>query len=238
MKYTSNITVGILSLTAPGGADCYKQFVKICTKYFGDCANFPTILWQINFMEINYFLKADDWEGIKSYLLDNIAKMKSMGADCVLIPCNSIHLVAEDLKKHSCLPFLSMIDVITQYVTQNNYKRVLLLGSKWTMEKGVYKDAFNSVGVDHIVPDADDIARLHDLIMNKFVLMHDIVNAKQEIIKIANKYVDLCDAIALACTDLSGVLLPDQYYAPVIDTTLLLGEYGVSFAVKLSHLDR
>lgn len=71
------------------------------------------------------------------YMAQTITELHQQGADYVLIPCNTVHILQEDWRWDSPIPIISIIDAVKEEALK--YIDVITsLGTKTTTSKRVY----------------------------------------------------------------------------------------------------
>ena len=75
-----------------------------------------------------------------------------------MIANNTLHK-AFDLIKHELeinVPVFHIIELTKEYILNNNYKNVLLLGTKYTMESDFFKEPLIQAGINVVIPDEEE----------------------------------------------------------------------------------
>jgi aspartate racemase len=80
------------------------------------------------------FLDADDLVGMTDFLLDEINKLARAGAQIGIIAANTPHIVFDEVKARSPIPFISIVETACDEARQRNFKRLALFGSGYTMK--------------------------------------------------------------------------------------------------------
>lgn len=167
------------------------------------------------------FLNLQDYKGIIEFLKNHIVDLKNAGADFVAIASNTPHIVFNELVKVSPLPLVSIIESTCKFAEKNEYKRVLILGTKFTMQSGLYTFALKNHNITAIVPDCEEIEKVHSIIFPKLEQGIVIPEDKKQMINIANK---ICEdkkisAVVLGCTEIPIMIKPGDLLKPVLNTT-------------------
>lgn len=119
----------------------------------------------------------------------------------VCIACNTAHLLVPELKmKNGRL--ISMIDVVTQQLVENNFTKVGLLASPQTIKSGLYSTPLRKLGIDVLLPDSKQKHELEKIILA--VIGGEINDGlKHRLNKLASSLVKRgAQAIILGCTEL------------------------------------
>lgn len=131
--------IGILAITAPGAAICYEELVSYYGHLYGKYSHPNIFLHNINFYEYHTLLQNEDWENLTNLMLVSIHELAKHDLDFIIIPANTVHIVIENLIRRSPVKILNILEIVANECVSNNYKRVAVLGTKWTMSVELYK---------------------------------------------------------------------------------------------------
>ncbi len=130
-------------------------------------------------------------------------KLEMMGADEILIPCNTAHFLYNDLIKFTKSKVIHMIyetiDFLKEYFPDNT--KFLLLSTIGTYTSGIYKEIFEEKGLKITEPNKAD----KETIMKWIYNAKSGVYVKEDIFKsIIEKYTEKEKLpIVIGCTELS-----------------------------------
>lgn len=78
------------------------------------------------------------------YLIESAKKLEDLGADYLIMPCNTAHFFYEEIIKHIKIPFLNMIEETAKYIcNKGETTSVGLLSTEGTINAKVYDTIFN-----------------------------------------------------------------------------------------------
>ena len=159
--------LGILGGMGPlATADLFTKIVKM-TK--ADCDNDHIRIYIDNNAQIKDRTAAILSRGQSPLpqLIDSAHKLEKMGAECIIMPCNTAHYFLQSLQIQTKVPFLSMIGQAVR-VSKQRYPglKAGILATKGTLEAGVYSRAFNDENVDVVLPNDQQRDYLMDIIYN------------------------------------------------------------------------
>ena len=86
--------------------------------------------------------------------------LEGMGADFLLMPCNTAHYFYDALLPYVRVPVLHMIRETLREARSRGFRRVGLLATDGTCQTGVYDAVFAGGGVELIKPDAEGQAEV------------------------------------------------------------------------------
>lgn len=80
------------------------------------------------------------------------SKLQKMGADFLLLACNTAHHFYKELSSIIDIPIINMVEETVKEVSNRGYKKIGLLGTKGFMKSGFYKSYYNAADIDVICP--------------------------------------------------------------------------------------
>ncbi len=89
------------------------------------------------------------------YILESAEKLAAMGADFLLIPCNTSHYFYEEIVNGSPIPVMNMIRETATALKREAVTCVGLLATDGTVQSGVYQKELARAGIQTVSPDAD-----------------------------------------------------------------------------------
>ena len=160
-------------------------------------------------------------------LAEGIAGLQRAGADFVTIPCVSAHAFIDELKQGARLPVLSILDVVVEAVQRcpRRIGRLGLLGTTGTVRAGMFQRRLSEAGLDVLVPNPDDQARVQASIYAVKAGAPEPVRRQitGELRSIALRLVSSgAEGIVLGCTEIPLVLGQVDLPVPVFDSLLVL----------------
>jgi len=168
---------------------------------------------------------------VTRYLGTEIRKLASAGADFGLLAANTPHIVFDALNSESPISLISIVEVTCQAARTQGFKRLGLLGTRFTMQGRFYIDPFLSAGIELVAPNAEEQALIHDKYMNELVAgvfrlqTREAFSAIIERLKIQEKI----EGVVLAGTELPLLLRAVEHPGiPYLDTTRLHVERAVA----------
>lgn len=159
-------------------------------------------------------------------MIDDMAKLSSIGAEIIIIPCNTAHTFYDELEMGSPVPVIHMIRETMKRAAQQGAVKVGVLATTGTVTSKVYQQAANEYGLEPVLPSPEIQGKVMSII-------YDNVKAGKNANKdtwreIVNHMENQgCDRVVLGCTELSIVKkemdLPDFY----LDSLIVLAETAI-----------
>jgi aspartate racemase len=190
------------------------------------------LLHSVDFATIAAMQSAGEWAEAAALLGAAGAGLKNAGAEALLIATNTMHVVATDVERGAGLPVLHIVDATGEALRAAGVRRAGLLGTRFTMEQGFYRERMKSrFGIDVIVPDEAGRAEVHRLIYEELCRGRFEPAAREclrgQVAALADRG---AQAVILGCTEL-GLSLPAGSPAalPLFDSTELQARAAVEW---------
>lgn len=180
------------------------------------------ILYSVEFDEIEKCQSSGEWEKSGEILGDAAKKLEGAGADIILICTNTMHKVYEQVQGQVNVPILHIADAMADSLGNDNVKAVALLGTKYTMTQDFYKKKLTDRGLKVLVPDANDIELVNDIIFKELCL--GIINdsSRKELSRIIAGLKDKgAEAVILGCTEIGLLVHAEDSALKLYDTTVI-----------------
>lgn len=169
-------------------------------------------------------LVAADRTAFSDYLLGSIRRLAGAGVDFIAMTANTPHLVFDELSAASPVPMLSIVEVCADEARRRGLRRLLLLGTRFTMEAQFYPNVFARYGITVVAPDDAERTWIHARYVDELLEGKFLDATRDEFIARITRLRDLhrFDGIILGGTELPLLLrAPVIADVPVLDTTEL-----------------
>ncbi len=217
-------TIGLIGGMSWESTQSYYQFLNQGIKSkLGGLHSAKIVLVSLDFAEIAALQQQHDWPQMAKILIKAAKQVEAAGADYLLICTNTMHKLAEQVQATVSIPLLHIADAVGENLIQNNFKKVALLGTQFTMEQDFYKQRLaDKFAIDVLIPDAQGREAVHRVIYDELC---------KGIIKPASKakYLTIIDdlskqgaeAIILGCTEIALLVQQTDTSIPLLDSTAL-----------------
>ena len=226
--------IGIVACSAEGAALCYQSICREALALVGKNDHPRITLDSIPMARWLPAFDAKDYEGVARIMIESARLLAEAGADFAICPDNSAHLAFEHVAAGSPIPWLHIARVVANEASGRGYRRVGVLGTRYTMGNGapVYAPALAAVGIEAVVPEAADFEMVDRVIFAELVdgVFSDASRAEyyRAIYRLAGRG---CDAVALACTEIPLLVRPSESPLPTLDSTRLLASAALREAL-------
>mgnify|MGYP000126720986 CR=1 FL=1 len=214
-------TIGLIGGMSWESSKLYYEFINTKTKeILGGSHSAKCIMVSVDFAEIEKLTFKGDWNAIGELMKQAAQQLEKAGADIVLLCTNTIHLVSDYISENINIPFLHIATATGESIKKECLKKVALLGTKFTMEKGFYTTTLiNNFGLDILIPKARDRQVVHDIIYNELVKGQFTNTSKQKIIGIIKELQNQgAEGVILGCTELPILISELDVTIPIFDT--------------------
>ncbi|ANM30893.1 hypothetical protein ABI59_16900 [Acidobacteria bacterium Mor1] len=228
-------TIGIVAHSAEGATLCFNTVCREGAKRLG-----PHMHPQVALSAIPMGLSMAGWESgehdtIKRHLLDGIEMVGAAGAGFFVCPDNTAHIVLEKIEREFSIPGLHIADAVCKEIADHGWIRVGVLGTKWTMNEGIYDTALARLGFTKLVPEEPERDAINTAIFDKLCVgIFDSNTTKlfeDAISKLATRG---AECVVLGCTEIPLIVDSSNSELPTLDSTRLLARYAVEHAIDNS----
>ena len=221
-------TLGIIGGVGPLATMFIGEMIVRRTKAKADQEHVHTIIDNdTNIPDRTAYILDPTKENPVPILIEDAKKLASVGADIIVIPCNTAHTFYDQLAEGSPVPVLHMIRETAKRAHDLGAKRVGILATTGTLTSRMYQNALQEFGITPVVPDAG----MKEKVM---AIIYDYVKAGKDVTKedwqpIEDAMLALgCDRIILGCTELSIVNRDLKLSEKYIDSLIVLAECAIT----------
>jgi len=216
-------SVGIVGGLGPESTiDYYRRILELWHR--ADPSTAPSIV--IDSLDVGLALRLveTDRPALIEYLSASIHRLAGAGVSFVAMTANTPHIVFDDLAEHSPVPLLSIVEVCAGEARRRGLRRLLLLGTRFTMEAPFYPTVCGRQGLAVVSPAADDRRWIHDRYIGELLEGVFREETREEFTGFVERMrgEHQIDGVILGGTELP-LLLPAPEIAglPALDTTAL-----------------
>ena len=210
----------------------YRLINEMMRERFGGLSSAEVLLHSVNFAEIVDYQKAGRWDLAEERLGNAARGLEKAGAACILICTNTMHLVADAVAARIEVPLIHIVDETAKALTSAGHRRPLLLATRYTMEHGFYTDRMRALGLDPIVPEAQDRTTVHDVIFDELCAGRIEESSRTRLVEIIEQEkMKGADSVILGCTEICLLLDPEQLPLPGFDSTAIHARAAVDFSL-------
>lgn len=160
-------------------------------------------------------------------LVKSALRLEEMGAQLLVMSCNTAHYFYDDVMPYVDVPFMNMIEETAKYLKEHNVDTAAVFATDGTRDSGVYERVLSRAGIRVVYPSEEN----QKLLMS---LIYDYVKAGREITDRAQvqKLVDEARALGaqkmiLGCTELPIAFEQVNLHQDTVDPTTILAQHAV-----------
>jgi aspartate racemase len=226
-------TIGVLGGMGPEStALFYRLLVKECQRQFNAKfdEDYPEILIY-NLPIPDPVSDIKNPEKIIGMMVETIKKMQSIGAEFIVMPCNTSHYFYGAVKERINLSFMNMLAVAAEKVKERGIKKIGILATNTTIKYRLYDNELEKKGICTVIPKNQEL--LNNIIYN--ILSGKKLQEDEIILRtIIDNLLSLgAEAILLGCTDIP-VLLNKEDYPDILffDSLEILAESTIKYSLS------
>ncbi len=224
--------IGIVACSAEGAALCYRTICDEAPALMGPHMH-PEITMHTHCLgEYMQRIAAGGWPAVAELMLSSADKLAEAGADFLISPDNTIHHAFDLVAPRSPLPWLHIVDEVAAVAKSRRFHKLAVTGTKITMEGKVYQTKLPAAGLEYLVPDTEERARIDRIIFDELVngiFTDESRTYFQQVIGRMSH--EGCDAVVLGCTEIPLLLDDISSPLPTLDSTRILARAALRYAL-------
>jgi len=183
-------------------------------------------------------LSLPGWENgnhelVAEFLSQGVRMVADAGADFYVCPDNTAHIVLERIAAELPIPGLHIAEVVCREITNRGWKRVGLLGTKWTMTGPVYARILEQRNLERLIPDKPVREQLNTAIFDELCQAIFDEKTTQLFLSVIDDLKSRgAECVILGCTEIPLIVNATNSSLPILDSTRLLAKYAVKEATS------
>jgi len=227
--------IGVIGGITPDSTAKYYEYFTSWNRDGSKGADYPTVvIYSLDLQKWYRLLAEDNEKDIVHYLLSAVSALEHAGAQIAIIAANTPHMYFTQLQSMASISMLSIVDSTAQEASRKGYKRLGLLGTKFTMQKSFYFEVFSKHNMEVVVPDQRGQDYINTMLFEEISSGQYLDSSKQRLIQISR---DLeaekgIDALILGCTELPLFIDANDVHMAVLDTVAIHANATIECALK------
>lgn len=179
------------------------------------------VIDSLNLKEMYTLSSTQQWDKFADRIIHSLKNLSAAGAELAAIGANTAHIVFDEVNSRSPVPLVSLVEATCQYAQAKGCKKVVVLGTAFTMSSGLYTDALAKFGIDAFVPDKEQQQVIHNIIFPNLQAGIVLQEEKEAMLRIASQMIKAtdADALVLGCTELPLIIKEGDLDTLLLDTT-------------------
>ncbi len=191
------------------------------------------LMYSFDFQIVEDLQHQGKWDVLTDMMVKEAQNLKKAGAQCIVICTNTMHKMAPDIVKETGLPLIHIAEATAQEILARGVKKVLLLGTRYTMTGDFYREKIEEKGIELIIPSEEDMDIIHQVIYEELILGQVRDESRKDYIRIINKGIEAgADGVVLGCTEIPLLIKEDHVSCQVFDTTAIHCQAAVKYALS------
>ena len=210
----------------------YKIINEEISSRLGGLHSAQIVMYSVDFDELNECLKTENWNKISDILAEAAKRLQDFGADYILICTNTMHKVAPTIQERISVPIVHIADATGDEIVKRGFRRVALLGTKFTMTQEFYTKRLRENGLEVMIPKQDEIVAINDVIFNELCAGSFREESRQKYMDIIKRMQNEgAEAVIFGCTEIGLLLDQKDCEIPVFDTTVIHAKKAAKMAL-------
>jgi aspartate racemase len=159
-------------------------------------------------------------------------RLQSMGADVLVMPCNTAHYFYDRITPFFDIPLLNMLKLTAQEIKEREICKIGLLATDGTIKSGVYHAVLAEAGIDLVIPSPEKQTSVMDVIYNGIKASNRDIDLTEFYCAIDELFEQGAEILILGCTELPVAFDVFHIDRPVIDPTAVLAAAAIRFVDK------
>ena len=208
----------------------YEQINKGVNKRLGGLSSAPLLLESFDFAPIAQLQREGKWNALGAMLGESAKRLRDAGAEGLVLCSNTMHKVFDQIAEQVDLPILHIGDATADKLVSDGVRRAGLIGTRFTMKEGFYRDRIEARGITVATPDPATMAEIDRIIFEEL--------ARGVVSRVSQRTLKTCltimgqarnQGVILGCTELVMLVDPVANVLPVYDTTAIHSRAAVDW---------
>lgn len=221
-----NGLIGMIGgLFPPSTVDYYNHMNTLVRQRLGGqhCAN--VLVFSVDHHPMVKFAESGQWDRLAERLVEATQALERAGAECVIIACNSVHKVFDEVERQcgsvggesssGGLRLIHIGDPLASELAAAGCTKTGLLGTRYTLEADWLHDRLRAHGVVGLLPEPEQLDKLHDTVLHELNDVHSSDAVRPETLALYRAmmkgFADKgATGVVLGCTELRVLAQADE----------------------------
>jgi aspartate racemase len=213
-------------------SEYYRLINQETRKRLGGLNSAKILMYSVNHHEINGLEEKDGWEELIEIMVKSARRLEKGGADLVLICCNAMHKIAEQIQDAIKIPLIHIADAAAEAVKHAGLSKIGLLGARAVMEEEFFKHNLVSADLKVLIPAENDREFINHVIFNQLAYGNIVEESRERTLEIIKRLKTAgAQGVILGCTELPLLIRKEDSVLPLFDTLRLHAQRAVDLAL-------
>jgi aspartate racemase len=226
-------TIGVLGgMSTASTLQYYELLCRLTSERLGGLHSPRLLIRSVDFGLVAQLQNDGAWDVLGERMAARAEELERGGAEMIVLATNTMHKVVPRMMRDVSVPLVHIADVTAERILAGGFSHPGLIGTQLTMEDRFYLDRLRGLGLQPVVPEADDRSRIHEVIFEE--LCRHVVDpgSQAEFVAIAERLKTMgADCLILGCTEVGLLIDADNSPLPVFDTTRIHCEAALALAL-------
>lgn len=226
-------TIGIIGGMGPQAAARLFERIVVLTKAYSDNEHIPMIIDNNTNIPDRTKSILNNGDNPIFELVRSALKLEMMGADVLIMACNTAHYYYDEIIKFVRIPVINMVEETAKYIKSSypSARRIGLLATEGTCRSGIYAKVFEKSGMEIVIPEPEEQEHITALIYDIKKGRGDIdpTNAIDVVSALKRRGAEV---IVLGCTELPIAVNRFGICSSYVDSSEVLAMSAIAYAGK------
>ena len=228
-------TIGLIGgMSWESSLEYYRIINEGVKKRLGGFHSAECLMYSVDFAAIEVLQHKGDWDKLAWIMSQAAIRLEAGGADFLVLCTNTMHKVAPAIEAAVNIPLLHIADPTAERIKASGFKKVGLLGTRFTMEEDFYRGRLEKKhGLEVLVPDEADRALVHHVIYYELCDGRLQEESRKKFAGVIEKLAAAgAQGVILGCTEIGLLVKQKDSVLPLFDTTIMHAEAAVDYALE------
>ncbi len=216
--------IGLLGgMSWESSLEYYRIINEEVSRRLGGLHSAECVMYSVDFGPVEELLRAGRWDAIGELLAGHARRLEAAGARIILIATNTMHHVADRVRAAVSAPLLHIADATGAELARRGFRRVALLGTRFTMEMDFYRRRLREAyAVETLVPEHEARVEINRVIFEELCRGVLAPESRQTVLRAIGELAGRgAEAVVLGCTELPLLVRQADSPLPLLDTMRL-----------------
>jgi aspartate racemase len=201
----------------------YERIINTAVRErLGGAHSADLLVRSYDFAAVEALQECGEWDALGDLLSADARKLQEAGGELLVICTNTMHALAPRIEQAIDIPLLHIADATADAVLAAGLDTVALLGTRYTMELGFYRNRLADAGIFALTPDEPDRTLVHDVIYQELVRGIVSDSSRSEFLRIIGELRERgAQGIVSGCTEIELLVRQSDLDCPMFPTAKL-----------------
>lgn len=228
-------TIGMIGgMSWESSIEYYRLTNQAVRQRLGGVHSAKSVMVSVDFGEIEALQQSGRWDEATNLMVQAAHQVERGGADFLIICTNTMHRMANEVSQSISIPLLHIADATAEQILARGFKRIGLLGTRFTMEEDFYRGRLeNKFGLEVLVPDQAGRDLVHRVIYEELVIGVIDPESKKAYQQVIQQLAQFgAQGVILGCTEIGLLVKQADSPLPLFDTTAIHAQAAVDYALQ------